>query len=326
MELDQVSARSLDNREISRAMSDDGQNPLIKALPPETDYLTYLTIIEYNLTKEQLPLLHELLQDTRLTTNIGWDLVRLLCNFLPDSSQCLQDIACLGNPRETVLKVGELLEEIHQEATVKDGEEEQQHDDIDEEQDHEDEENSNSIRRFQKTIIKFQTLVHMLCVLHPRIRTKYPSRFLVTSMQAIIPAYEAVAHAPETMATVLMFIKSMSGSKRPSLPPRPSEQTIPSVTSSASASDPEAQAEAPSPEEEGLQVRLLRSFVTHIMETYVQCLSTVRDSSSLAWTDRYLEKRYPARSVPGRKTYRELFKDFEELQARDSLVAQLLVS
>ena len=84
-------------------------NLLLKALPPETDYLTYLTLLEYNLTVEQLPTLHDILQDTTLTANIGWDLVHLLLPFLPASQQCLQDVARLGNPREVVLKVTELL-------------------------------------------------------------------------------------------------------------------------------------------------------------------------------------------------------------------------
>lgn len=57
-------------------------NPLLKALPPETDYISYLTILEYSLTAEQLPTLHKILQDTTLTANIGWDLVHLLLPLL----------------------------------------------------------------------------------------------------------------------------------------------------------------------------------------------------------------------------------------------------
>ncbi|KAK5057917.1 YAP1-binding protein 1, partial [Cryomyces antarcticus] len=88
-------------------MADD--NPLLKALPPATDYLTYLTIVEYNLTPERLPTLHDVLQDATLTTNIGWDLIHILVPLLPDSEQCLQDIARLGNPREVIIKVTESL-------------------------------------------------------------------------------------------------------------------------------------------------------------------------------------------------------------------------
>lgn len=50
----------------------DAESPFIKLLPPTTDYMTYLTFIEHNLTEENLPVLHEVLQDSELTINIGW--------------------------------------------------------------------------------------------------------------------------------------------------------------------------------------------------------------------------------------------------------------
>lgn len=91
-------------------MADD--NPLIQALPPATDYLTYLTLLEYQLTPACLPTLHQLLQDETLTTNIGWDLVQLLLPMLPHSSECLQDVARLGNPREVILRVSDALMQL----------------------------------------------------------------------------------------------------------------------------------------------------------------------------------------------------------------------
>src|SRR5450755_1720909 len=107
------------------------EDPLLKALPPATDYLTYLTILEYQLTPGRLPLLHDILQDDKLTANIGWDLVHLLLPLLPASEQCLQDVAKLGNPREVVLKVTESLEEI----SKNEGRGEEQLEDILEEED-----------------------------------------------------------------------------------------------------------------------------------------------------------------------------------------------
>jgi hypothetical protein len=50
----------------------DPESPFIKLLPPATDYVTYLTFIEHNLTEEHLPVLHEVLQNSELTINIGW--------------------------------------------------------------------------------------------------------------------------------------------------------------------------------------------------------------------------------------------------------------
>jgi len=50
----------------------DKKNPFFELLPPTTDYVTYLTFIEHNLTEEHLPVLHQVLQDSELTINIGW--------------------------------------------------------------------------------------------------------------------------------------------------------------------------------------------------------------------------------------------------------------
>jgi hypothetical protein len=76
--------------------------------PPTTDYLTYLTIVESHLSPAILPTLNEILQDAELTQNIGWDLIQLLLP-LPESGECLATIACIGNPKEVVLKVTEAL-------------------------------------------------------------------------------------------------------------------------------------------------------------------------------------------------------------------------
>jgi hypothetical protein len=98
-------------------------NPLLEALPPATDYLTYLTLVEQVLTEDNLPILHQVLQDRELAVNIGWDLVHILLPLLPSSEECLQDVAAKGNPREVILKVTEALRllefegrELHRQA------------------------------------------------------------------------------------------------------------------------------------------------------------------------------------------------------------------
>lgn len=103
-----------------RAAGEESENPLVAALPPVSDYITYLTIVEYNLTPENLPVLQEVLKDEKLTTNIGWDLVHLLVPHLPDSEGCLREIARLGNPREVILKVTESLRLIDYESIEED--------------------------------------------------------------------------------------------------------------------------------------------------------------------------------------------------------------
>lgn len=323
----------------------NNENPLLKALPPETDYLSYLTILEYNLTVEQLPTLHEVLQDTTLTANIGWDLVHLLLPLLPASKQCLQDVARLGNPREVVLKATELLEVL--------GEKEER-DDLEESEDIEEAEKlEESVRGKHKVgeveihdgkdvapesttsaepsttpskSAKFTALLDMLSILHPRIKTKYPSRFLSTSLQAALPAYAQVARVTEATEAVLGFVKTLSGTKRPKLPPRKSSAMMPTQATPASAPDPEGQDEALGVNETALQSRLLQSFLTYVAEAYLNSTALDEDVPGLAWSSRYQEQLHPEKIIPGRQTYRSLFMEKEHLHERGTITGHILVS
>ena len=324
------------------------ENPLLKALPPETDYITYLTILEYNLTEDQLPTLHNVLQDTSLTSNIGWDLVHLLLPLLPASEQCLQDVARLGNPREVVLKVTELLEAITHEREQSN---EAQEYASDEENGHagpaagpgEMSGGSNILENVETTgallkpaerpqkvssspALKFSSLLSMLSVLHPRIKTKYPSRFLSTSLQAILPAYTQIALDELATDAVLSFIKSITGSKRPKLPPRMSSTAIRISEQAESAPDPEAGPEKPGTEDAALQIRLLQSFLTHVIDAYVESLSSINNDSGFAWTSRLQEKLHPEKIIPYRKTFGAMFAETEGHHGRDTTIGQMIVS
>ena len=327
-------------------------NPLLTALPPQTDYISYLTILEYNLTADQLPTLHDILQDTTLTANIGWDLVHLLLPLLPASQECLQDVARLGNPREVVLKVTELLEEIGAED-----EDEEDDDDDDEAAEGETEEVAGKVEGLginedeghqrepddlvhpalrpqasQETAkppskaTRFSTLLEMLAILHPRIKTKYPSRFLSTSLQAILPAFMQVARRAEAIEAVLSFIKELSGTKRPKLPPRKSSSSMLNHSVGQSAPDPEGHDEALGVDEAALQTRLLQSFLTFVAEGYMTSMAVDEDVPGLAWASRYQEKLHPEKVIPGRRTYSDLFAEVEHLHERDTVVGQILVS
>ncbi len=324
----------------------NSDNPLLKALPPETDYLSYLTILEYNLTVEQLPTLHQILQDTTLTANIGWDLVHLLLPLLPTSQQCLQDVARLGNPREVVLKATELLEGLGEEEEPDDQEtedieeteklkEHETRNDEAQESELQDEENvapeSTSSARPTKPPskgVKFTALLDMLSILHPRIKTKYPSRFLSTSLQAVLPAYSQVARTAaisEATEAVLGFIKALSGTKRPKLPPRKSSAMMPTQAVPASAPDPEGQDEALGVDETALQARLLQSFLTYVTEAYMSSTALDEDVPGLAWSSRYQEHLHPEKVIPGRRTYGSLFAEEEHLHERDTITGHILV-
>jgi hypothetical protein len=338
------------------------EDPLIKALPPATDYLTYLTVLEYQLTPARLPLLHDILQDDKLTANIGWDLLHLLLPLLPASEQCLQDVAKLGNPREVILKVTESLVEIGKHKL----EGYEKLDDIQEDDDGDQhaqslgsgngdtnpehlesvaEESSKleaaravieeghgagiTERLFPRTAssslpaLQFNCLLSMLSVLHPRIKTKYPSRFLATSLQSILSAYPHV-FSPATTAAGLEFVRALSGRKRPALPPRLNSKEVSKFSSDDAAPDPEGQAEPPPPEEAAIQHRLLQSFLTYILEEYIGSFGQA-DVPGLACTARLQEKLGSAKVIPGRKTYTQRFTEEEALKERDVMVGQITV-
>ena len=324
-------------------MSED--NPLLKALPPETDYLSYLTILEYNLNREQLPTLHDILQDTNLTANIGWDLVHLLLPLLPESEQCLRDISSLGNPREVILKVTESLEEIARERDDPDNEIE------DDEEEGEDEaipaetkevedsaaniangEEDNAHEKGQDTTspskeTRFSALLSMLTILHPRIKTKYPSRFLSTSLQSILSTYTTLSQSEPATDSILTFSKRISGTKRPALPPRISSssvRTLQAAQDQESAPDPEASKDGVAPGELDLQKRLLQSFLTYVAEVYLSGLEQEDDAPGMSYAARYQEMIIPEKNVPGRQTRNELYEE-ERYHGRDSNMGQILV-
>lgn len=307
------------------------ENPIIKALPPETDYLSYLTILEYSINEEQLPTLHQILQDTTLTTNIGWDLVHLLLPLLPHSKLCLQDVARLGNPREVVLKVSELLEKV--------GSQDEQDEEAElEDSDDEAVDESNPVVGQQKNghprteppsrEIRLCALLDMLHVLLPRIKTKFPSRFLTTSLQAILPAYVRVATDHEATEAVIAFIKGLSGTRRPKLPPRASSTAVPiqEAETGEPAPDPEANDGSVGSDEATLHNRLLQAFLTFVVEAYMTALPSIDDVPGMAWCSRIQENLRPKSIIPGRRTFTELFDSGQGiLHNRDATVGQFTV-
>jgi hypothetical protein len=307
------------------------QNPLLAALPPATDYLTYLTLIEYNLAEENLPVLHQVLQDKELTTNIGWDLVHLLLPLLPASEECLQDIAAKGNPREVILKVIEALQLLEFDETKEDSE--------DEVQDGDDQAGVPAVAVGESStspalppsvlpplpVLKFEVLVDLLTSLHRRIKTKYPSRFLATSLQAVLAAYNrSKTHQDELTMSAVKLVKTISGTKRPHLPPRSASGNLLRAATGASEPDPEAQAEAPNADEQTLTNRLLQSFITHILEDYVLTLNSNDDVPGLAWSSRLMEKYEPGRVVPNKPKYADRFAEEEDLKSRSAIVGQIV--
>lgn len=267
---------------------------LLESRPPASDNFTYLTIVEKSLSTEILPTLQEVLEDVELTKEIGWDLVEMLIP-VPGSAECLETIARLGNPREVILKVLEVMEKTAE---------------------HEEKDEANK---------HFIVLVAMLGILHKRLQVRAPSRFLHTTLDTVYRVYDPTS--AEATAAVIQLVRSLSGRTRPPLPTRKSSTTLETFFTdndpAKSAPDPEAEkseeAEKADANEPVLIERLLQSFITCLIEAYV-------NSNNLEWASRLLEFTLPERLVPGRKTMVQIFKDTAELQAKDELVGQLVVS
>ncbi|GIZ46971.1 hypothetical protein CKM354_001007300 [Cercospora kikuchii] len=317
----------------------DEDSPLIKALPPASDYLTYLTIIEYNLKTENLPILHKVLQDETLTTNIGWDLVHLLVPLLPESEQCLQDIARLGNPREVILKVTESLRLI-------------EYDDVDEDEleasvgptDARKRADSNTFPLktaapegnkarelpppLPLAVQQFVALLSMLAILQTRIRTKAPSRFLSTTLQAILSSFSsAQSHREEMVEAIVRLVKAVSGTSRPTLPTRKSSGMLQSsaMAKAQNAADPEGPSTVEYTDaEKAMQLKLLQSFITHVVEEYLLNLPPYDDVPGMGWCSRIMEKVHPERTIPDSTTIVDRFATEEGLHRRIDAIGRLV--
>ncbi|MCJ1317198.1 hypothetical protein MMC15_002521 [Xylographa vitiligo] len=335
-------------------MDDDNQSILARALPPATDYVLYLMILEYNLRRADLPLLHRLLQDSTLTIKLGWDLVHILVPLLPASKECLADVARLGNPREVILKVAELLGQTGRSLW---GEKEDEEHDSDSDSDSDSDKPASNEEKAEvhvacddavkkeqhkssyRSVIEFQALLHMISIVYPRIKTKHPSKFLISAFEAILPAYARVTSSSLSTIAVLTLIEKLCQSAKPVLPPRENSSASDQINSEQTAApDPEGQGETVAPEEPGVQIRLLRSFTTHVIEVYFESLPNVDDGPGLAWTQRYLEMQHPERVLPFHKSMQSRFMPpstrgefssshkLSDLNNRDLMAQKLVVS
>lgn len=310
-------------------------DPLIQALPPATDYLTYLTLLEYQLTPARLPTLHTLLQDEVLTTNIGWDLVHLLVPMLPESLDCLHDIARLGNPREVILRVSDALmklqpaEDENDEAewTNADSVSPRPHGESSQDVNSESEPKSDDeTKPLPRHILQFNALVSMLSVLHSRIQTKSPSRFLATSLQALLEAYTLMPTSETTIA-LLEFFRDVSPSKRPAPPPRAASESSVVRLSEASAPDPEAEVQSPSPatdNEAVLVQRFLQFGLLEVLKSYLLSFAGPLDPG-MSWTIRLQEKLHPGLRMASQQTQTDIFAQSKRLKERDLIVAKITV-
>ncbi|KAI5917407.1 YAP-binding/ALF4/Glomulin [Camillea tinctor] len=264
------------------------------------DRFTYLTILQCHVaTPGILPTLNEVLQNAELAQEIGWDLVQMLLD-IEGSDACLETVARLGNPREVIIKVMEALEGLavawHDEVIIED--------------------ERPGVPPDSKIPGKFITLLGLLAILLRRIKTRYPSRFLASSLVKVFEAYQPTM---EMTAVVVNLVRSLSGEKRPPLPTRSSSIDVanPDQDGDASKNAPDPEAEQEDPKEEVLQQKLLQSFTTCILQRYV-------NAHAMHWSPRLLEVYHPEKLVPGRKTSTIAYREDDTLQKRDAVVGQLV--
>lgn len=294
----------------------EDQSPLVQALPPATDYMTYLTILGYNLDRDNLPLLHEILQDTELTSNIGWDLVELLLPLLPESKECMEDVARAGNPREVLLKVIEALRSIDFEDVEEEGG--RDHDDSDMPV------GTASKGEEAPSVQKFAVLLGMLQTLHARIKTKSPSRFLATTLEAMLSTLvETGRHAVPCILAALDFAEAIAKAQKPALPLRGGQAVDPSqLTRKPAVADPEAQNVEEPAEEKALQRGLLSLFVSQLTAIYLEALDTI-GGPAMEWSLRQQEELQPKKIVPGRPTASGRYINDGNLKSRVDTIKRL---
>lgn len=334
------------------------EDPLTAALPPTTDYMTYLTILEYRLKPRNLNVLNGILSadDGTLAKEIGWDLLRLVLPMLTDvpddAAQCLDSIARRGNPREVVVRVAEELEKLgRQDAETDEDDEENKDNDLptfsgEATRIHlgemkldgmPDTEHSASpldgkdlggpasgATNVALEAAQLPALLNILSTVHPRIKTQYPSRFLATSLPAALAAYRRMPVTYETTVAFLQCLEKLGSRQRPALPPRQSTTgSIITQPIDPSLPDPEAPAEAS--QGSNIASPLEKSIVSRLLQAVtLEVLEEYaaswhgHDLPSMLWTKR-LREQLGGDKVTRKITATELFEG-PPLKERDILV------
>ncbi len=362
---------------MDQEAANPNEDPLVAALPPSTDYITYLTLLEYQLKPQNLNTLNRLLSEDggTLAEEIGWDLLRLVLPMLEGAHEaaddCLDLIAKRGNPRETVIRVAEELEKLgYQSREEEDEGRVDTANEVDDDglpifageakriylgemklegmpesdrvvstspepQEHPAHEQPPADAT-QRDQLVFTALLSMLCTVHPRIKTQYPSRFLATSLPAALGAYRRMPTSLAATRSFLTCLRKLSGRQRPPLPPRSSIGNViatmeGSIATAAPVSlpDPEGSAEAtpeptvPSDNEKAIIARLLQAVLLEIIDEFMASLR-IQETPSMAWTSRLREKLEQDRVIPGKQTETELWQADEDLRQRDELTSTFI--
>jgi Uncharacterised protein family, YAP/Alf4/glomulin len=351
------------------------EDQLLTAVQDKMDPITLLVWCEQNLGPKELPTLNKLLKedDGTLAQEIGWNLLEMILPMLKEdhqeASRCLESIARRGNPREVIVKVAEVLEKLGEETDFSEddadsvdelptfaGEADRIHlgtltlDGMPAVSDSKPAEEAPSEQKSTKgepfghsvslATIQFESLMSMLALLHIRIKTQYPSRFLATSLPAALGAFRRIGVTSLSTMAFLLFLEKLSG-RRPQLPPRalsvtatvtepqiaessapPSSQAVVSLPDSEPEVEGSSMQQA-SQNEKDIVLRLLRAVLLEALDDYMASLQS-RDPSYMSWTTRLRENYEPHRIVPGKPTECQKWKDSKQLSERDRVIGKFL--
>ena len=237
--------------------------------------------------------------------------------------------AAKGNPREVFIKIVESLSAINWSPPLAEDEEGYVDVDGDGDDEEEDEEVREAKDKSRKettgnALRKFHALLSALSIVHPRIFTKFPSRFLSTQLTTLLGVFtkavqwldrqdvdgvlRALLEFAELVKPTLMASRKQSTVKgeRPPLPPRTStNSTNPSpAPTSTGENEPAKEPEGDSPETT-LQARLLQSFLSHVLELYLlRTRNTTGRGLVVGWAGQYDSEvvRKGKSKVPGGET------------------------
>ena len=296
----------------------------VSAVSLMTQNVSSTLLLGHALEKDQPPLLHSLLQSAEFARDVGWELVPRLLPLLPESQECLLDVATLANPREIALKVAEILEEM---GLPSSGSETSSSAGYDSDLSEAVGEASNASNDQDKVgdLKRFQVLLRMLCVLHPRIGTKRPSPLLLTSITGILKAFAVVCEAPAAVRAVLLFVTVSMACHAPLTPAGHARLVLFATDHDHDLWKLIEPLLNPVSERTQEIILLLRSFLTRIVAIHLGSMRSSGKSPPFAWANRFIAVRQ--QSIPSAFRFRSL-RDPGERDAfkdRDAIANNILV-
>ena len=356
-------------------MASSHEDQLIAAVNDKMDPITLLVWCEQSLTPKELPTLNRLLRadDGTLAQEIGWNVLEMILPMLREEPQeagnCLDCIARRGNPREVIVKVAEVLEKLGEDIETSDDGEESV-DELPTFPSEADRIHLGTISLDDKPVqteprltgpdpldqeaieaqpdshsetlasVQFRSLMSMLSILHLRIKTQYPSRFLATSLPAALGAYRRIGVTAFSTLAFLSLLSDLSG-RKPKLParlpsvsadanslqtPESSLQRTTSLAVSMPDSEPEiggSSIQQASQNEKDIVLKLLQAVLLEAMDDFIASLQS-RNPSYMSWTPRLREIVEPSRLVPGKQTESQKWRDSSQLRERDRVLEEFL--